>query len=444
MMFSVIIPTLNEETGIGNCIRKIRSIERGAEIIVADGGSFDKTVEAAIAEKAIVCASGKGRGTQLNAGSGIASGNILIFLHSDTELTIKAFEELRHVINKNNFKIGIFNLEFDVSHRLLGFYQRVTRTNMPYLFGDRCIVVKRTFFDEIGGFPDLPLFEDLSLVIKARKSSPIYKFKSNVITSSRRYLNCGIVRQQLLDIWFTLLFLTGVPADRLSIEYEKTGTPEDFTALGVFIRLPRQGKVKTRLAASIGTKLATDFYKFCAEIILKEISKNSGHIRRYIFFADKNDRREVRKWLGAGYYYVVQVGGNLGEKLENALQTMLSHGARKALIVGSDIPDITDDIILKAERLLDDNDLVLGPSQDGGYYLIGLKKSWPELFHRISWSTDRVLEQTLARASDLRLKVALLPKLIDIDTVDDLQMWSAATNDTNRQKRLLDLIADKL
>lgn len=444
MTFSVVIPTLNEETGIASCIRKIRSIDQSVEIIVADGGSLDKTVEIAVAERATVCACNKGRGTQLNAGSSLANGNVIIFLHADTILPEKAFEELTLAIN-DSFNIGIFNLEFDIHHWLLTFYQKVTATNMPYFFGDRCIVVKSSFFNKIGRFPDLPLFEDLSLVFKARRVSKIYRFKNNVVTSSRRYLNGGIIRQQLIDIWYTVQFLMGVPAERLSLKYEsKAITHEEFVALAVFVKLPENGKVKTRLAATIGAKIATEFYRLCSETILKEISTISDNVRRYIFFAGKNDLHRVKKWIGAGYYYVAQTDGDLGEKLENAFLIMLNHGARKAVILGSDIPDITAELAKEAIRLLDENDVVLGPSQDGGYYLIGLKKLYFELFHGISWSTSKVLEQTMAKAEESKLKVALLPRLIDIDTINDLQIWSSRIQGMKHYKKLLDLIADKI
>jgi len=95
---------------------------------------------------------------------------------------------------------------------------------------------------------------------------------------------------------------------------------------------------------------------------------------------------------------------------------------RSVVLIGCDLPDLTSALISKAFDALQSNDLVIGPSCDGGYYLIGLKKEMPDLFKEISWSSEKVLKQTLERAERLSLKVQLLEKLRDIDTLDDLHL----------------------
>lgn len=443
MKFSIIIPTLNEENVIRRCIRETRSTAPDAEIIVADGKSLDKTVKIAEEEGALVCVSTKGRGSQLKSGSDLASGDVLVFLHADTQLSGNAFEEISTWFSNNQSEMGVFQLEFDVKHPILRLYEKITALNFFFIFGDRCIAIKKSFLTRIGGFPDLPLYEDLSLISKVRKFGTLHRFKNYVTTSSRRYLNHGIVRQELADIWYTAQYLLGVPVERLSIKYEQNGKTKDFTSVGIFVKLPQAGKVKTRLAEKIGDKSAADFYKLCAEIVTGEVLTLNNHVRRYIFYSDAGDVNRIRKWIGKGYYLVPQVEGDLGKRLENAAEIMLDHGSRKAIIIGSDIPDIHAGVVDRAIQLLDSNDVVIGPSQDGGYYLIGFKKLHPELFQEILWSTGKVFEQTLNAANRLNLTVGRLPVMVDIDTTADLSEW-AITADRKRFKKLLEIVSEPI
>jgi rSAM/selenodomain-associated transferase 1 len=195
-------------------------------------------------------------------------------------------------------------------------------------------------------------------------------------------------------------------------------------ALFVFLRFPRPGKVKTRLAQSLGEKRAARFYRICADAILSEISRLSDKVERYIFCADKTDEPEIRHWAGPGFNFAVQEGESLGQRLENAFSSVLNNGVQKAIAVASDVPDLSADILNEAIQALDEHDIVIGPCYDGGYYLLGMKRLHHELFDGISWSTEQVYQQTLATTGKSRLTVHQLQTLIDIDTEADLHKWS--------------------
>jgi rSAM/selenodomain-associated transferase 1 len=113
-------------------------------------------------------------------------------------------------------------------------------------------------------------------------------------------------------------------------------------------------------------------------------------------------------------------GFDIGACLQQALGHILEQGYRKALAIASDGPSLPAAILRQAVTVLDDADLVLGPGEDGGYYLVGMKRPYWEIFEQVHWSTDRVLRQTLERAADLDLRVCLLPPWYDVDTPDDL------------------------
>ena len=195
-------------------------------------------------------------------------------------------------------------------------------------------------------------------------------------------------------------------------------------ALLVFLRFPRPGKVKTRLAQSLGEKRAAQFYRICADAILSEISRLPEKVERYIFCADKTDEPEVRRWAGTGFHFAVQEGDGLGQRLENAFSSVFENGVQKAVIVASDVPDLSADILNEAVQALDEHDIVIGPCYDGGYYLLGMKRLHNELFNGISWSTEQVYRQTLAATGKSGLTVHQLQALIDIDTEADLHKWS--------------------
>jgi rSAM/selenodomain-associated transferase 1 len=195
-------------------------------------------------------------------------------------------------------------------------------------------------------------------------------------------------------------------------------------ALFVFLRFPRPGKVKTRLAQSLGEKRAAQFYRICTDAILSEISRLPENIKKYIFCADKTDEPEIRRWAGPGFNFAVQEGESLGQRLENAFSSVFGNGVQKAIAVASDVPDLSADILNEAIQALDEHDIAIGPCYDGGYYLLGMKRLHHELFDGISWSTEQVYRQTLAAARESGLTVHQLQTLIDIDTEADLHKWS--------------------
>lgn len=201
--------------------------------------------------------------------------------------------------------------------------------------------------------------------------------------------------------------------------------PSSTTALILFARLPHAGVVKTRLAASLGDDLATEFYTLCAERVFRESRHVSEDIRRYVFCADKSNRDKVQRWVGRQFCIRGQSQGNLGMRMYDAFTTVFSEEVGTAMLVGTDIPDLSAHIIETGFRALDSHDVVLGPTYDGGYYLLGMKTAHYELFAEIPWSTEHVLGTTIDALLQHRLSYRLLPRLIDVDTEADLRRWCA-------------------
>ncbi len=187
----------------------------------------------------------------------------------------------------------------------------------------------------------------------------------------------------------------------------------------VFVKAPRPGTVKTRIAKTAGAARACAIYRELVGNVLQCLGSIRGAQLR---FAPDDAANEIKPWLRADWTAIPQGGGDLGERLQRAFADAFTSGAERVVIVGSDCPEVCAADIEAACQQLKTHDLVLGPAVDGGYWLIGMHARQPELFRAIAWSSDEVLAQTLARAKSLGLRIQLLRILGDIDTEAD---WNA-------------------
>lgn len=188
----------------------------------------------------------------------------------------------------------------------------------------------------------------------------------------------------------------------------------------IFTRYPEAGLVKTRLIPALGEAGAAEIHKIMTEETVKMALKTGIEIE--IHFTG-GSYKQIQKWLGNRFKYRDQAGGTLGERLSDSFNQAFSEGLKRAIIIGTDCPEITSNHIREAFTLLQKSDLVLGPALDGGYYLIGLSSFHHNLFKNIKWGSNLVYQQTMATARNLNLKIAELEKLADIDRPEDLLAW---------------------
>jgi len=184
----------------------------------------------------------------------------------------------------------------------------------------------------------------------------------------------------------------------------------------IFVKAPRCGTVKTRLARAIGDEAACAAYRRMVEEVVDRLASLASVELR---FTPDDAVTEIRQWRRDNWQLRPQGEGDLGQRLERAFAEAFAKGAQRVAVIGSDCPAITPADIELAWSVLGTSDAVLGPSQDGGYWLIGLREPRPTLFQSIDWSTDKVLNQTLRRARARNLKVELLRELSDVDTESD-------------------------
>jgi rSAM/selenodomain-associated transferase 1 len=198
----------------------------------------------------------------------------------------------------------------------------------------------------------------------------------------------------------------------------------------LFLKAPRPGQVKTRLAADLGPARAAEVARALAERVLAQTRPRAGEYTRVVAFTPTDARAEIQRWLREAELWP-QEGQDLGARMHAALERGLRSHAR-VVLVGTDVPGLTRALVLDAFAALESDPLVLGPARDGGYYLVGLRAPQPALFTDMPWGTPGVLEETVARASRLGLAAVLLPVLDDVDTVDDLRACGAFVLDPRK------------
>ena len=194
----------------------------------------------------------------------------------------------------------------------------------------------------------------------------------------------------------------------------------------VFSRFPEPGRAKTRLIPALGDDGAARLQRSMSgrAVLTARVAAHRAAATLTVYHTDTRPRR-MRRWLGDGTAYRPQSAGDLGARMRTAFDGSFAAGSRATLIVGTDCPALTPDILLEGLAALETHDVVFGPADDGGYYLIGLRRPAPELFTGIDWGTETVLRQSLAAIDNRDLAIKWLPPLADVDRPDDLPHWEA-------------------
>lgn len=220
MTLAIIIPALNEAANIGRAVASARTQFSAARIIVVDGGSDDGTLPIARAAGAVAIAAWRGRGAQCGVGASAADAEWLLFLHADTRLPPNAAVVVADFTSSPAARIATFRLGFDDPNWFLRISGWCTRFDSVFTrFGDQGILVRRSFYESLGGFSPWPLFEDVDLLRRARRRTPIVSLPAEVITSARRFKKRGIWRQQLLNASLLVRFLAGASPESLAARY---------------------------------------------------------------------------------------------------------------------------------------------------------------------------------------------------------------------------------
>ncbi|HBL58153.1 MAG TPA: glycosyltransferase [Cyanobacteria bacterium UBA8803] len=222
---SIIIPVLNEANTIGVVLARLADACHG-EIIVVDGGSRDETVAIARSLGAKVITAPLGRASQMNAGAAVASGDILLFLHADTCLPDRFDGWVHQLLKYPKTIAGAFELRIEASMPGLRLIEKMVNWRSRFLsmpYGDQAIFLKAKVFQEMGGFPDLPIMEDFELIRRLKRHGRIAIAPSAVVTSGRRWEKLGVAKTTLINQLIIAGYYLGVPPTQLVRWYKRKG-----------------------------------------------------------------------------------------------------------------------------------------------------------------------------------------------------------------------------
>ena len=220
---SIIIPVLNEALAISTVIQRLADAAN-IEVIVVDGGSQDETVNIAKSFDIKVICTTPSRASQMNAGAAIAKGDILLFLHGDTILPTNFDTLIRQALQDTQIMAGAFELRIDSERRGVRLIERMVNLRSHFLsmpYGDQAIFVKASVFQDIGGFPNLPIMEDFELIRCLRQQGKIAIISAPVITSGRRWEKLGVVKTTLINQLIVAGYFIGIPPEELVGWYRK-------------------------------------------------------------------------------------------------------------------------------------------------------------------------------------------------------------------------------
>lgn len=192
---------------------------------------------------------------------------------------------------------------------------------------------------------------------------------------------------------------------------------DDGALLLIFVKNPVKGAVKTRLAKAIGEEKALSVYRRLLK--LAKSATDPLDVSKQVWYSQFIDLDDM--WSMQEYDKQLQQGRDLGLRMQTAFRKAFASGFEKVVIIGSDCPELSTPILQQAFQLLEEHEVVVGPSQDGGYYLLGMTEFYPALFEQKKWSTPAVYEQTIQQLKGMNVSYRLLPLLNDIDTKADLQ-----------------------
>lgn len=195
-------------------------------------------------------------------------------------------------------------------------------------------------------------------------------------------------------------------------------------ALIIFAKFPRAGAVKTRLGEAIGMQQAAEAYALMAEQAFA-LGKQLLELRSkvHVFHDPAASADEMRAWVGPLFQLSPQEGETLGDRMRNAFDVTFAEGSKRTIIIGTDVPELDFPTLAYAFEALGRNDVVIGPSTDGGYYLLGMNAPTRELFDGVAWSSETVCHETIRRLQRLKISFTRLSELADIDTITDYKAW---------------------
>ena len=418
-MISIIIPVRNRADGLRRTLASLVPEKTGHEVIVVDGGSVDGGL--ALARGVAWARLVKGRGNKaalLNAGVDKAKGEILLLLEAGVTLERGWPAMVEEAAARPGFRVGCFRLAVDsgrIRYRLVEALSYVRTVCFGRARIGQVLFVRRKDISGDDVAAEGAAFTGLDLCRRMAGEGGLVQIRRAAVHSPRRWERNGFLAQCIADVhgWWA---------------WRRTGTaPPDTTRRGeagnavlMFLRRPDPGKVKPWLGDIIGKERAAAVYKRTVTEVLAVVRASRIEAETFIFYRPRAARTEITRWVGSEAMLVPQQGATPAVQRSHALQQVFGMAYETVLILGSHCPAITPHHLRQAMGVLQSHDLVLGPTDDGGCYLVGVRKPFPELFEQIDWEPDSMFEAFAGAGKTLGLRCASLDPLCDFDSKEDV------------------------
>ena len=426
----IVMPVFNEGSTLATRLKALAPLRaRGAELVVVDGGSTDDTwaIASALADQLLL--GPRGRASQMNAGAKDATADALLFLHADTKLPEGADLRIVHALRAGQHW-GRFDVLIDGTPAALRLVARLMnlRSRLTGIAtGDQAIFVRRSVFESLGGFADLPLMEDVELSTRLRRHSAPACIQTPVITSGRRWEQHGVWRTIALMWWLRAAYYFGADIAALARRYGYAARREDAAAaVVIFAKAPLPGLAKTRLIPVLGAQGAARAQRrFTQNTLRLAAAADTGPVT--LWCAPDADQLFFRALHRAGGVALQsQCDGDLGARMQHACaHHFASRLDQPLLLIGTDCAVLAPGHLQAVARALEQHEVVIVPAEDGGYVLIGMRRLIPEVFERIDWSTPQVLTQTRERLTQAGVEWLEMRTLWDVDEPADWQRLQA-------------------
>lgn len=443
---SIIIPVLNEAAALAAHLPFLQTWrDAGHEVIVVDGGSSDQSLNVCQPDHARygvdrLLSAPPGRASQMNAGARVARGDLLLFLHIDSILPAFIPPVLSKIgADQRLPRWGRFDVRLTGSKpvfRLIEFMMNLRSRLTGIATGDQAIFVQCALFLQMGGFPAMPLMEDVQICTQLKRLAgrPLC-LREQVISDSRRWEQRGVWRTIALMWRLRLAFFLGGDPQQLHQQYYHRPAPRHVTCvqqqdstnlsagIAFFARTPEPGRVKTRFIPTLGEEGASALH--CELIRLTWQRTHTGLRWPMTLWMSEPGKEDWFARHCPGAVLALQQGQDLGLRMSHALQATLKQHAL-AIVIGADCASLDSAYLDEAVRALQQGaDVVLGPAEDGGYVLLGVRRTVPEsIFEDIAWGTDQVLQQTRAKLRALSVANGLVWEELaprwDVDRPGDL------------------------
>jgi rSAM/selenodomain-associated transferase 2/rSAM/selenodomain-associated transferase 1 len=426
-LLSIVIPAYDEAPGIADALAALQPLRAAAiELIVVDGGSTDATVMLATPLVDRLVRAPRGRGTQMNAGAAVASGEILLFLHADCALPAAAAAMIIDGLAASGKCWGRFDIRLAGRHPLLPVVAAMInlRSRLTGIAtGDQGIFVTRECFARVGGYAAMPLMEDIELCSRLKTLGRPLCLAARINASGRRWERHGVLRTIVLMWRLRLAYFCGVEPAALARQYGYA--PRGEATIAVFAKAPEPGTAKTRLIPLLGAAGAAALQARLIERALATAADAAlGPVTLWCT-PTAEDPLLVSAATAAGAGRARQCEGDLGARMFAATAAALADFSH-VIIIGTDCPALTPAQLRETAAALADHDAVLVPAEDGGYVLIGMRRADARVFAGIEWGSATVMAATRRNLAALGWRWRELAPSWDVDRPADFARLCAS------------------